>query len=495
MRHPTSVISSFIIFGLLFIAGGVTAQTIDEYFQKIRKNEAELTAFISQMPKGGDLHNHYSGAVYGESYIAWLIKNDYCINTETLELSRPDSTGNCRSSAFKKFSYLKKNMTTSDFEGLKYRLLRYWSTLEYDQLHTDSRAEHFFITFANFNLASGLDFEAGLKELKQRAIKENVLYLEVMLPNINCKKPERNVTIANDSITVSYYNNLLTAIGLSQNQITLNPLLDLLYTKIKDSLPVAATAKSTNDWVDGLHKSVADTTGFTMRYLAFVVRSSDPLQMFMNTVAAFETVSRSTGNIVGLNIVAREDGTVSMRDYWLHMQIFAYCHVKYPNVKYSMHAGELTEGMVAPEELTWHISSAVRDAGASRIGHGVDIAYEKENYKLLNEMSSKHIPVEINLLSNEFILGVKDDKHPVLLYKHFNVPVVISTDDPGISRTSLTEQYVLLAKRYDEIKYADIKQYVLNSIEYSFIKDKEEMMKDIKKRFRDFEAYILDNKH
>ena len=81
-------------------------------------------------------------------------------------------------------------------------------------------------------------------------------------------------------------------------------------------------------------------------------------------------------------------------------------------------------------------------------------------------MSNNKVAVEINLLSNEFILGVKDDRHPVLLYKRFNVPLVISTDDPGISRTSLTEQYVLLAKRYSEVKYADIKQYVFNSIEY-----------------------------
>jgi len=28
-----------------------------------------LTAFLEQMPKGGDLHNHLTGAVYAETYI------------------------------------------------------------------------------------------------------------------------------------------------------------------------------------------------------------------------------------------------------------------------------------------------------------------------------------------------------------------------------------------------------------------------------------------
>jgi len=494
MRYLSTAISSLFIFCFLFIACQINAQTIDAYFEKIRKNESELTAFISQMPKGGDLHNHYSGAVYGESYIKWLLDSGLCINIETLELAKADNTGSCNA-PFSKLSYLNQSMSSADYEALKYRLLRYWSTLEYDQLHTDSRAEHFFTTFSKFNAASGLDFEGGLKELKQRAIAEKLSYLEVMLPNITCKKPNKNVFGANDDIAVKNYNDRLVALGINQNQVLLKNLLDSLYKRIQDSLPVKATADGTNAWVDGLHKSV-DGSGLAMRYLAFVSRNTDPLQMFMNTITAFETVSRSKGNIVGLNIVSREDGTISMRDYWLHMQMFKFCHAQYPNVKYSMHAGELTGGMVPPEELKWHINWAVSDAGANRIGHGVDIAYEKDNYQLLNYMSSKPVPVEINLLSNEFILGVKNDKHPVLLYKRFNVPIVISTDDPDISRTSLTEQYVLLAKRYDEVSYQDIKKYVYNSIQYSFMEEalKQKITVDLKERFSVFEEYILSNK-
>jgi len=195
--------------------------------------------------------------------------------------------------------------------------------------------------------------------------------------------------------------------------------------------------------------------------------------------------------MAGVNIVSPEDGETSMKDYWLHMVMFKYCHSRYPNVKYTMHAGELTLGLVQPEELTWHIGAAIYTAGANRIGHGVAIAYEKDSYDLLRYMAKKTIPIEINLVSNEFILKVKESRHPFTLYKDFGVPIVISTDDAGILRTNMTEQYVLLAKRYKDVSYSDIKQYVYNSINYSFIKEtkvKKQLLNDLDSRFKTFEA-------
>ncbi|MFV8357791.1 adenosine deaminase, partial [Flavobacterium sp. XS1P32] len=105
-------------------------------------------------------------------------------------------------------------------------------------------------------------------------------------------------------------------------------------------------------------------------------------------------------------------------------------------------------------------------------------------------MEKNSIPIEINLVSNEFILKVKEGRHPFSLYKEFGVPIVISTDDAGILRTNMTEQYVLLAKRYKDVSYSDIKQFVYNSINYSFIKEdtvKKQLLKDLDKRFIVFE--------
>src|SRR5262245_4649957 len=44
---------------------------------------AGLAAFLMAMPKGGDLHNHLSGAVYAETYLTWGLADNDCINSTT----------------------------------------------------------------------------------------------------------------------------------------------------------------------------------------------------------------------------------------------------------------------------------------------------------------------------------------------------------------------------------------------------------------------------
>jgi adenosine deaminase/adenosine deaminase CECR1 len=62
------------------------------------------------------------------------------------------------------------------------------------------------------------------------------------------------------------------------------------------------------------------------------------------------------------------------------------------------------------------------------------------------------VAIEINLV-NEFILKVKENHFAI---QSIWVPSVISTDDAGILRTNMTEQYVLLAIDKD-VSYTDIK--------------------------------------
>jgi adenosine deaminase len=195
--------------------------------------------------------------------------------------------------------------------------------------------------------------------------------------------------------------------------------------------------------------------------------------------------------LVGVNIVAPENSFISMRDYWLHMQMFRFLKSKFPSVKTAMHAGELTMGMVRPQDLTYHIHDAVYIAKADRIGHGVDIAYETEPLELLKKMKADSIAVEINLSSNEFILGVKGNDHPIDIYYDAGVPIVISTDDAGVSRNNLSFEYMLLASRY-RFSYKQIKAIVFNSIRYSFLKESEKMSleKKLTQQFENFEAKI-----
>jgi adenosine deaminase/adenosine deaminase CECR1 len=180
-----------------------------------------------------------------------------------------------------------------------------------------------------------------------------------------------------------------------------------------------------------------------------------------------------------------------MRDYTLHMQMFEFLKKKFPDVKLSLHAGELSLGMVPPEGLQSHIGEAVHTAGAARIGHGMDIAHERNALALMKTMRAKGIPVEVNLTSNEFILGIKGEQHPLTLYRKYGVPFVLATDDAGVSRNNLSNEYVLFASRY-KTDYAEVKKLSYDSIRYAFLApdDKQRLLKSLDVRYAKFEADV-----
>jgi len=139
-------------------------------------------------------------------------------------------------------------------------------------------------------------------------------------------------------------------------------------------------------------------------------------------------------------------------------------------VHITLHAGELAYGMVPPDGLCCHIRLAV-EAGAERIGHGVDVMFEDRPHELLKEMTAKHVMVEVNLTSNDMILGVSGKNHPLPMYRQFGVPVALSTDDEGVSRIDLTNEYVRAVETYD-FKYADLKRMARTGLEHAFLPGK-----------------------
>jgi adenosine deaminase len=154
-----------------------------------------------------------------------------------------------------------------------------------------------------------------------------------------------------------------------------------------------------------------------------------------------------------------------------------------------MHAGELAPGLVPPAGLKFHIRQAVEIAHAERIGHGVDVFYEDQPLALLKEMAQKKVVVEICLSSNDQILGVRGDQHPLPEYLRAGVPVVIATDDEGVARSNMTREYQRAVATYD-LSYPQLKQIVRNSINYSFAdhETKTRLMKDLEERFKKFEG-------
>jgi adenosine deaminase len=204
-----------------------------------------------------------------------------------------------------------------------------------------------------------------------------------------------------------------------------------------------------------------------IRFLFQVLRAFPPQQVFAQTLLGFEVASIDP-NVVGINFVQPEDDYMAMSEYHRQMLMLDYLHSVYPKVHISLHAGELAPGLVPPEGLRFHIREAIDLGHAERIGHGVDVMYEDDPHALLKEMADRHIMAEINLTSNDVILGVKAPMHPLPSYREAHVPVALSTDDEGVSRIDLTNEYTRAALEFG-LTYPELKDMARTGLEHSFL--------------------------
>ena len=458
-----------------------TEKLFSKFLANSERDKAMLNLFVNLMPKGADLHHHFSGAIYAENYLAWAQERGYCIyNTNQHQdgifkyrvVTKPSEL-----SEKQKEACLLVDAVRSDNQ-LYRDLLETWSSKDYSNHdHLASPPDkHFFDTFKYFSAISKVEYHAGLQQLKERAIAENVNYIETML-------------IAAPAVESSILQDIFNGIGSKSKRDEIRQALNKAYDHLVENnqaqAVVANYVRETEAAVDGINDS-----SFRLRTIAYVNRNTNPSTVFSGLYTAFNSVAKSA-LIVGVNIVGPENNEVAMRDYELHMQMFDFLKNKHPSVKLSLHAGELTLGMVPPEGLRFHIHDAVLTAGAKRIGHGVDIPYENDPISLMRHMAMQKIAVEINLTSNQEILGVSGSNHPLHVYRRFDVPYVISTDDAGVSRSSLSNEYFLYVTHFKP-SYKQLKQTVYRGIEYSFLSelDKKEEIKRLNDKFLKFEALM-----
>ncbi|MGB8890293.1 MAG: adenosine deaminase [Candidatus Korobacteraceae bacterium] len=413
------------------------------YFQSIRKNPNQLLAFLRQMPKGGDLHNHLVGAIYAESFIDWASEKGLCVDPVSFYLSDPPCGGEkgtvpARQALTDRFLY--RNMVDA-------YSMRKW------ELSGLSGHDQFFDTFDKFILASYGNTGRMLAETAARAASQHEVYQELMhaaaFPEVTALA---NRTGWDDDF--SRQRDKLLANGIAQ--------------------VVTAARQEMND-AEAIRNSALRCATLQpdpgckiiQRYQYMVLRGLPKETVFAQMVLGFE-VAGADPRFVGINLVQPEEWYVARRDFALHMQMLQYLHSVYPKVHIALHAGELAQGMVTPEELTFHIRASVETGNAERIGHGMDVFYEDRPYELLAELVQRNVMIEICLTSNATILGIQGDRHPLRQYMHAGVPVALATDDEGVSRSDMTQEF-LRGVLDQDLSYAELKKMTRTSLEHAFI--------------------------
>ena len=82
-------------------------------------------------------------------------------------------------------------------------------------------------------------------------------------------------------------------------------------------------------------------------------------------------------------------------------------------------------------------------------------------------MARRDVLVEVCLTSNDVILGVAKEQHPLATYMQYGVPVALATDDEGVSRSEISR--ALKAAEEQGLGYAQLKTMARNSLQYAFL--------------------------
>ena len=426
------------------------------YEEAVHAGPLALHAFLQKFPKGADLHVHLSGAVYAETFIRDAGEDGVCVDPVGLKFAQPPCTGSLVPA--KELS----GQLSSANQDLYDRLVNSFSMRSFVPTPGFSGHDQFFATFGKFGGLDKRHTGEWVDEVASRAADQNEQYIELM----QTPPFSHAAQIANE---INW-----PAEGPVDFAQMRQSLLDKgLRDEVAPDMENVAAAETSRKQIE--HCATADATpacGVEVRYIYQILRALPPQIVFAQTLLGFETIQKSmdagADGFVGINFVQPEDGYVSMHNYTLEMKMLEYLHSVYPRVHISLHAGELAPGVVPPEGLRFHVRQAVELGHAERIGHGVDVMYERDAHRLLKEMADKHVMVEINLSSNEGILGIRGDEHPLPEYMKAHVPVALSTDDEGVSRIDLTHEYVRAAMDY-RLSYAQLKTMARTGMEYDFL--------------------------
>ncbi len=187
--------------------------------------------------------------------------------------------------------------------------------------------------------------------------------------------------------------------------------------------------RKVSEWVIEAGLKVAREKGIRLSFLITITRDTD-----LGTAKELVQLAldlRGKG-VVGLDLAGDE---VNYRAYPF-APLFRDARRK--GLGITIHAGEVT----GPGS----IYEAVEVLGAHRIGHGVRAI---EDVNVLDLLMFKKVVLEICLTSNLQTGAVRKlEEHPFPALFRLGILVTLNTDDPGISGTSLTDEYLLALRKF-----------------------------------------------
>ncbi len=423
---------------------GARAADFGRRFDEIvaRSTPAQLYAFLYDMPKGGDLHNHAAGANRSE----WIY--DVCTD--------PARNGGDTFYARVRFA----GSPDAVDPAARYRTIR---RKTYEMLGDPAKSEYVRLE----------DLTPGEKQRWCAALRLDgtgdgrLEFFSHIWPRLG--QVNQSLPVVTELLVENMKAFGAEHLGYLETQFVIEGMVDNQGAVIPDEVAVAFVRER-------LARPDAQASGVTVRFQRTILRFSPDAEAQLTRAYRFVDAHRDLW--VGLNMAGIEENG---NGYPLRfLDTFRRLRAQYPTLALSIHAGE----MDGPDR---HIRDTLL-LGATRIGHGVNLIKDPETLLLLQQ--SRRVLVEVNLISNRLLGYVPDlSTHPFPEYLRTGVPVCLNTDDRGMWDSNLTDEYYTAVTLF-HLSWPEILAMGRDSLARSFAQPdvKERLLADYDARIAGFEG-------
>ena len=176
------------------------------------------------------------------------------------------------------------------------------------------------------------------------------------------------------------------------------------------------------DWVIHSTKEASEKSGVIVRLIASVNRHES---VDLAEQVAWLAIEHLDDGMVALDLAGNEAEFPTQPFYGLFKE------AKQAGLRLTIHAGEWGPAR--------HVKEAIEELGAERVGHGVRTL---EDHNIVDLARERGTAMEVCITSN-YQSGVVQSlsTHPLMAMMNAGLNVTINTDDPSISRITLSHEY------------------------------------------------------
>lgn len=429
---------------LLIPHGSWAAERWFEEFKREASAE-QLYRFLYALPKGGDLHNHLSGAVRPE----WLLDAALAQASQGYRYFTKVRIDNCLPYGSNEYGQAPYLLLFVTLQESSYRALDDCQQGEFkplDQLSASERTA--WLDSLRLDAAhEGRNEFFGAHWQRMRDLTANPqLWAELIVRNMQAFGAEGVVYLELQHGAFGH----LRADG---SEFPADEVAALIQRR--------------------LAQPDARATGVQVRLQSAILRFAPNAEQHLRSLYAF--TDRHRDLYVGINMVGREDDDKGHPLRFLSTLRELRRH--YPEIHLAIHGGEV-------DEPNQHVRDTLL-LGAERIGHGVNLISDPDTLLL---MRKGPYLVEINLISNLLLEYVADfQQHPFPEYLRIGVPVALSTDDRGMWDSNLTDEYYVAVREFN-LSWEELVLLGRNSLQYGFMDDalKQRLLHDYDQRVARF---------